>query len=368
MKITHCIAPVNFGGGERITLILSLALRELDTESQFLLLCRSPEFEKKLSQHGFSVLTLANQTIGDSPSKFDYLRILIFSSLAFLKKIKDVCQFFSKNQIICAHGFPSNVLAVLLRWIFKQPALYVNHSKKGMMNKIARLIYKNIFSRFDSIVSVGPLAHHSFVGEFPELMDKAIQINNGVQISECDGLNLGVPQKERPLRAIYVARFSPVKNHDFLIEVIRRIPNINLTCVGDGTTLPEFREKIAKYALDNRIKLLGFLSPESIVSQYQRHDVCLFPSKLEGFGMGIVEAFSCGLPVVLFDDVMDKSFEGLALAAIDETAFVTHVTDLVENRIYVASLQQKVLKERKRFDIHVTAAAYQVVFNRILGL
>lgn len=97
-----------------------------------------------------------------------------------------------------------------------------------------------------------------------------------------------------------VGRFSHEKNQVFLLEVMKKITkssdNFKLLLIGDGPQKDYLFEKIKLYKLVDNVKILP--STEKVNEYYNVFDLFLFPSKFEGFGITILEAFSNGLPII----------------------------------------------------------------------
>jgi len=102
-----------------------------------------------------------------------------------------------------------------------------------------------------------------------------------------------------------VGRFSPQKNHDFLLQifasVIRREPNARLLLVGDGELRPEIEKKICELGMENRVILTGVRTDVSDL--LQALDVFVMPSNYEGLSLAVVEAQAAGLPCFISDKV-----------------------------------------------------------------
>lgn len=102
-------------------------------------------------------------------------------------------------------------------------------------------------------------------------------------------------------RILSVGRFKAVKNQALLIDAFVRLadPEARLMLVGDG----ELRADLERRALDKgvaeRVIFPGFQT--DLHAFYASADVFALSSKSEGFGNVIVEALSCGLPVVSTD-------------------------------------------------------------------
>lgn len=95
----------------------------------------------------------------------------------------------------------------------------------------------------------------------------------------------------------HVGRFSPQKNHVFLIDIFdaiqKEVPNSILVLVGDGELRSIIERKVNNLKLTDKVFFLGVQS--ELYKIYQCFDVFLFPSLYEGFGNVLVEAQACGV-------------------------------------------------------------------------
>lgn len=67
---------------------------------------------------------------------------------------------------------------------------------------------------------------------------------------------------------------------------------------------------------DPRIKFCGFIPEEKQADFYNSLDLFVFPSKIEGYGFPIIEAFACGKPVIVMgDSIMPEEIKARCTAA-----------------------------------------------------
>jgi glycosyltransferase involved in cell wall biosynthesis len=155
---------------------------------------------------------------------------------------------------------------------------------------------------------------------------------------------------------VYVARFVPHKNHEFIVEVARRVNEHEsvahfLLCGADGPTRAQVQRSI-QGASD-----LSILVDVADISEVMRAaDVFLFPSLNEGFGIVAVEAQAAGLPVVATDLPAIREALAPVLARFvfrpeDAMAAEQHIRDLVLVPCLRHQIGQKAQQWVQRYSI-----------------
>ena len=107
-----------------------------------------------------------------------------------------------------------------------------------------------------------------------------------------------------------IARFSPTKNHSFMIDIFKDFYKINnkskLLLVGDGTLKETIFKKVKDLNLEKVVIFIGNVdNPENYLSVM---DLFLMTSFNEGFPVVLLESQSNGLPI-LMSDTMPKEIE-----------------------------------------------------------
>ena len=90
------------------------------------------------------------------------------------------------------------------------------------------------------------------------------------------------------------------KNQLLILKALCHLPkNIHLVLVGKPTEYCEILKNfINLHQLQNRVHFLHDVSFDNLPAIYQSAKIFIYPSKFEGFGIPILEALNCGLPVI----------------------------------------------------------------------
>ena len=102
---------------------------------------------------------------------------------------------------------------------------------------------------------------------------------------------------------LFVGTIQPRKNLVRLIEAFSLLtshfPLLNLVIAGkEGWLADEIYAAPRKFGVGERVKFLGYVPTDEIVSLMNGALALVFPSLYEGFGLPVLEAMACGCPVV----------------------------------------------------------------------
>jgi len=124
-------------------------------------------------------------------------------------------------------------------------------------------------------------------------------VSNGI---EFDLITKIKPAKEKS-DVIFVGRLMSHKNVDIFIKATKLIkeknPEIKSLIIGDGSEKKKLEVLAQKLNLGKNIKFLGFLENQNDVYALMKSSkVFVLPSTREGFGIVVIEANACGIPVI----------------------------------------------------------------------
>jgi glycosyltransferase involved in cell wall biosynthesis len=124
-------------------------------------------------------------------------------------------------------------------------------------------------------------------------------IENGINISLIEE----APCSPISSDVIFAGRLVRAKNVDLLIRAIHEIKksghHLRLIIAGDGPDRPRLQELSKALEVSSDITFTGFLeSQKDLFSLMKSSKLFVLPSSREGFGIVVLEANACGLPVV----------------------------------------------------------------------
>lgn len=103
----------------------------------------------------------------------------------------------------------------------------------------------------------------------------------------------------------HVGRFNYPKNHTFLIDIFKKIHDVDKTSklllVGGGEKAEDIKKKVKDLGLEHSVIFAGICS--NVNELIQAMDVFVFPSIYEGLPVTMVEAQAAGLPCVMSGNV-----------------------------------------------------------------
>ena len=154
-----------------------------------------------------------------------------------------------------------------------------------------------------------------------------------------------------PLRFIYAGQSSIRKGTPVLIEAWEKagLRDAELLLVGSWQLAGDRLKR-----LPPGVRFVGPVGPEMLRDFYRESDVFVFPSFFEGFGLVILEAMACGLPVIASDrsaapDVLDDSC-GRVIAAGDAGQLAESLRFFASNRGSLGAMKAAARRRAETFS------------------
>ena len=152
---------------------------------------------------------------------------------------------------------------------------------------------------------------HSFLG----LRNEAIIVPNGIDIFEFENLpgrnclSARYPLLNNKKVILFLGRIHWKKGLDLLAKAYGKLTrergDVHLLIVGpdEGQNEKKVREWLKAEGVLERVTFTGMLTGKEKLETYAGCTLFVLPSYSENFGMAVIEAMTCGLPVVISDQV-----------------------------------------------------------------
>lgn len=168
------------------------------------------------------------------------------------------------------------------------------HGNDYLMKKMMKSL-----SNFDMVI----VGNQDLKNEYQQLFLKkkleVILIPNALKEIPLDQASL------KSKKIITVGKLHKEKGYDDLLEVMKIIQdrgyNYQLEIVGDGYEMENIIKQITDLKLKN-ILISGLTKHEEVINKIKTSSLFVMTSHTESFGIGLLEAMSCGVPIIAFDE------------------------------------------------------------------
>jgi glycosyltransferase involved in cell wall biosynthesis len=201
---------------------------------------------------------------------------------------------------------------------------------------------------------------------FPMLAERCRTVYNGVDTAKFSRLNWSANSK----KLLFVSRSTPEKGLHILFQalsrVVKKYPDVHLDVVGPQEMWPidviirlsddpkvkklgvfhaqgrrdyyndYLNHQLNSLGISRNVSFHGLISHNKVVEYYQNADLFILPSFSESFGMGLIEAMACELPVVAtkvggIPEVVEDGTTGLTVESGDSKGLAEAILYILSN-------------------------------------
>jgi len=291
-KLMFVLPSMRGGGSERVISILLKHLRREKYDLSLVLLQKEGKYLSDIPK---------DITLYDLKSK--KVRYSIFKLVSLIKQK-------NPDMVFSTLGHMNLMLSILRPWLPKKIKFIARESNTvSIKNKYVQyprlfnFLYKKFYNNFDLIICQSNFMKMDLIKNYFIDENKIEVINNPVEINKINTLAYG----DKPdfmngkINFLSVGRLNHQKGYDLLLKAISEIKNIDflLTILGEGHEKKNLLYLVEKYNIQDKVKFIGFQKNPYL---YMKHaDLFILSSRYEGFPNVVLEANTCGTPVVAFD-------------------------------------------------------------------
>ncbi len=194
------------------------------------------------------------------------------------------------------------------------------------------------------------------------------------------GINLDVfcpdPSKNKRWDVAFMGRLEPMKGVDVfpeMLEILRKHrPEMRMVMTGEGSLHNRLLSELASRRVDDMVDYLGVVDARMVPEIINQSKIFLYPSREEPFGLSILEAMACGVPVITANvygpsEIVASGEDGLTITP-GNPLIMADAIDLLltDSALYEKIRQNSRATVSNRFDIQAHVSRLLEVYQELV--
>jgi len=373
-KVIFVVPSLRGGGGERVAATLLESLQRSSSNIKLILVLFDVESTGSLRPD----IDVRYLNVRKS-------RDIIYTIKKFFKVFFNLSRIIKNESPCTILGFMdySNVVSIIGNWLSGKknrviisvhniPIVQMRECAPNFWEKIMGLLINIFYSKADSIIAVSKHVGDDLVKN-SKINKKLIHIiNNPIDIDRINYLsNEDVAEEffneDAPI-ILSVGRLSKEKGFEYLLKafsLLKERSNARLVILGEGKEEANLKKLSKELGIDKQVLFLGF--KDNPYKYMKRSTIFVFPSLYESFGIAMVEAMACGIPVIAtksyegIEDIIEHEKNGLLIPVADENSLAESMFRLLNDEELRRSLSMEAKKKVENFSIDKITKKYKKV-------
>ncbi len=268
-----------------------------------------------------------------------------------------------------------NFLASIKDGSKKIGELHVNRANYRNFEKNEADLIKTLFAKFWMNSLVGHLRNlDKFIVLTEEDRSQWQELSNVEVIPDPLSFKTDNVSPLTSKRVIAVGRYVYQKGFDLLLQAWAIVEKQNqdweLAIYGQGERAPY--EQLIDTLKINRSRCHLYGPTDSIKHEYFNSSILAFSSRFEGFGMVLVEAMSCGLPVVSFDcpcgpkDIISDGVDGVLVPNGDVEQFADRLLYFINHPEEIQRFSKNAQLKSEHYSLDVLSLRWKELFDTLM--
>lgn len=281
-RVVHVVTSLDFGGVESHMATLGELDRVAGYRHVFCAIGGGGRVAAALSARGAEVTCLQARSRIPGPSA-------LWRLYRFFRS--------TRPAVVHAHGAEANFHALVAAALAGVPVRVGEEIGIPVHGTVARLVFRWAYRCAHKVIGVSGSVTQWLTQHGEVRADCAMTLLNPVRLPEAKD---DQRPADMPFLACFVGRLEPVKNLMALVSGFERLvkagANAQLWLVGDGSLRAQLEQVVDQRGLRGAVIFHGYQGAPA--DYIKRCHVCIQPSLSEGFGLAMVEAMGCGVPVI----------------------------------------------------------------------
>jgi glycosyltransferase involved in cell wall biosynthesis len=286
----------------------------------------------------------------------------------FRNRLKGFISEIRPDVISCIReGCASHVLNIkdTIPTIFESHAMFrdIEFENSTFLHCIMTYLKRKKFRELDKIITLS----EGDANDWKRVCDKVCVIQNVVHLNESGNYSLCNSKK-----AIYAGRFDVQKDFGTMLKVWalvqQRYPEWVLNVYGNGELRPKFEGLVA----ERKLNVVIHPAVPNIMEKYMESSMLLMSSLYEPFGLVLVEAMSCGIPVVAFNcpygpaDIITDGVDGFLVEKRDVNVYANRVCQLIEDEQLRCDMGKAAVLSSHKYRAEIIMPQWKLLFENLV--
>ncbi len=332
MKILHIVTHLDIGGVEELLVMTAKELKNKGHDVKVVCIQNPGICADEIRNYGIDLKAL-NRKGG----MFDIITTLKLTSYIRTQK----------PDVIHTHTFYANLHGRIAAILAGVSTIFSSEHGVYTWKKARHILLDRILAKkTHKIIAVSNAvrdfltSQESIDASKITVMHNAVDFNrfNGTITKEVARQRLGFDKENIVIGSI--GRFDPRKGYEYLIDAVslleEEFPEIRLLITGrDPLGIKEgFLKRARGLGIDKKVILMN--AQRDVAYLYKAMDVFAMPSICEGFGMALIEAMACGIPVVAANtggmpELVEDGENGILFTAADSASLARAIRGLLND-------------------------------------
>lgn len=238
--------------------------------------------------------------------------------------------------------------------------------------------FRFILQWSDLIVLPSDAYRQKLLGAFPGLSDRTIFIHNGINPAQFHPADrTDAPRDRGGSYILCVAELQEYKAIDVLLHAAKSLfadnPSLTLILAGDGPLRVELEELAGSLGIRSQTMFLGTQGAPEVARLMRGCELLVLPSRMEPFGIVLIEAMACQTPVVATNvggipEIVDHESTGILTEPDNPQALAAAIQRVLSDAALRSTISRNGYRTvMQRFCATHNGAVYLGAFSALLS-
>ncbi|MFW9768341.1 MAG: glycosyltransferase family 4 protein [Candidatus Thorarchaeota archaeon] len=227
---------------------------------------------------------------------------------------------------------------------------------------------------FDLVIAVSEHVSEALMNHLDSSLRERVRVlYSGIDLS----VFRPIPDLDKEWDLAFMGRFETMKSvdlfPDMLVLLKTRFPDLKMMMTGEGSLKDWLFSEFDVKDVASMVDYQGVVESKDVPILINKSRVFLYPSREEPFGLSIVEAMACGVPVITTNvfgpkEIIQNNYDGIAVPPNDVEALTVAIVKLLEDDELRTHISENGLKSvKERYDIRMYARRLLEVYEEMVA-